>query len=171
MTSVHLVVMGVSGCGKSTVAHALGEVLGWEVLEGDDLHPASSIEKMRSGTPLTDADRWPWLDTIAEWTAARTAAGTSTIVSCSALRRAYRDRLRAGTGRTVFVHLAGSAETLRARLDARTGHFMPPALLISQLTTLEPLEPDEEGMTVDVAEAVEDIVAEVVSHLAGATNP
>ena len=146
MTQTHLVVMGVAGCGKSTVAKALQERLGWIVAEGDDYHPASNIAKMSSGIPLTDEDRWPWLDTIAAWTAEQDRAGLPTIVTCSALRRVYRDRLRAAPGRTVFVHLTGTPELLTARMSARTDHFMPPTLLPSQLATLEPLQADEEGI-------------------------
>lgn len=165
MTNTHLVVMGVAGCGKSTVAGALHDRLGWKMAEGDDLHPAENIAKMSSGVPLTDEDRWPWLRLIVDWTATQDDAGNSTIVTCSALRRVYRDRLRAAPGRTLFVHLAGSQELLAGRLAARTEHFMPASLLPSQFATLEPLEDDEDGFTVDLALPVHEIADLVLSHL------
>ncbi|MBK7820360.1 MAG: gluconokinase [Tessaracoccus sp.] len=165
MTNVHLVVMGVAGCGKSTVAEELRDRLGWELAEGDDFHPEANIEKMSSGTPLTDEDRWPWLDLIAEWTAEQDAAGKSTIVTCSALRKIYRDRLRAAPGRTIFVHLVGSPELLEHRLSARSGHFMPPTLLPSQLATLEPLDADEEGVILDVYHSIETIAQLAINQL------
>lgn len=165
MTNIHLVVMGVAGCGKSTVAHALQDRLGWPVAEGDDFHPASNIAKMSSGTPLTDEDRWPWLDLIADWTAQQDGAGHSTIVTCSALRRVYRDRLSAAPGRTIFLHLAGGADLLAGRMAARTDHFMPPSLLPSQLATLEPLEDDEDGFVIDIDAATDEIVDRAIAHL------
>lgn len=165
MTNVHLVVMGVAGCGKSTVAEELKSRLGWELAEGDDFHPAANIAKMSSGTPLTDEDRWPWLDLIAAWTAEQDEAGRSTIVTCSALRRVYRDRLRQAPGRTLFVHLVGSPELLEERLASRSGHFMPAALLPSQLATLEPLGADEQGVVLDVYHTVEDIAELAIDQL------
>lgn len=165
MTNIHLVVMGVAGSGKSTVAHALRNRLGWIVAEGDDFHPESNIAKMSSGTPLTDEDRWPWLDSIAAWTADQDRAGRSTIVTCSALRRVYRDRLREAPGRTLFVHLVGSAELLTERMQARTDHFMPPSLLPSQLATLEPLEADEAGVAIDIGRPVEEIAEIAITQL------
>lgn len=162
MTNIHIVVMGVAGCGKSTVARALQDRLGWSVAEGDDLHPAGNIAKMSAGIPLTDEDRWPWLDLIADWTARQDRAGNSTIVTCSALRRVYRDRLRAAPGRTIFVHLSGRPELLESRLAARTDHFMPPSLLPSQFATLEPLEDDEEGFSMDIDLSV-DVIADLVA--------
>lgn len=165
MTNIHLVVMGVAGSGKSTVAHALRKRLGWIVAEGDDFHPESNIAKMSSGTPLTDEDRWPWLDAIAAWTADQDRAGLSTIVTCSALRRVYRDRLREAPGRTVFVHLIGAADLLTERMQARTDHFMPPSLLPSQLATLEPLEDDEAGVAIDIDRPVEQIADLAITQL------
>jgi len=139
-----LIVMGVSGSGKTSVGEALAERFAMPMLEGDQFHPKANIDKMSSGTPLTDDDRWPWLDAIA---AAMRDASDGVIVTCSALRHAYRDRLRAGAGRRVlFVFLEGSRETLAARLAARKGHFMPASLLDSQLATLEPPAPDEPGI-------------------------
>jgi gluconokinase len=141
-----LVVMGVTGTGKSTVAALLAGRLGWDLEEGDDLHPPANVEKMRGGQPLTDEDRWPWLDVIAHWIREHTDAGTPGVITCSSLRRAYRDRLsRPGV---VFVHLAGTREQIQARLDSRLDHFMPSSLLDSQLSALEPLQPDERGVVV-----------------------
>lgn len=143
---VVLVVMGVTGTGKSTVAGLLAGELGWDLEEGDDLHPAANVAKMHAGTPLTDDDRWPWLDRIAAWISMHTASGTPGIITCSSLKRSYRDRIR-GPG-VVFVHLSADRDAIFARLSARMNHFMPPALLDSQLATLEPLEPDERGVVV-----------------------
>jgi gluconokinase len=157
---VIFVVMGVSGSGKSTVGRALAERLGVPYAEGDDLHPAANREKMASGQPLTDEDRWPWLRLIAGWIGEHAEAGG--VVTCSALKRAYRDLLRdAAPGEVVFVHLAGDRELIGRRIGARTGHFMPPALLDSQFAALEPLAGDEPGVTVDVALSPEVIVDRV----------
>jgi gluconokinase len=135
-----IVIMGVSGCGKSTVGAALGAALGIPYRDGDDLHPVANVEKMQAGVPLTDADRWPWLDRVAD--VLRDDAPV--IVGCSALRRVYRDRIRASAGGPVrFVHLVGSRDVIAGRMAARTGHYMPPALLDSQFATLEPPGPDE----------------------------
>ncbi len=158
-----LVVMGVSGTGKSTVAGLLAERLGWELAEGDDLHPPENVAKMRAGTPLTDEDRWPWLDEVAAWIHARGDAGTPGIITCSALRRVYRDRLR-GPG-VVFVHLAGTREEIAAQMSKRSGHYMPLSLLDSQLATLEPLEPDETAVVVGVDQSLDDEVAEIITAL------
>ncbi|WOP19755.1 gluconokinase [Raineyella sp. LH-20] len=165
MTETHVVVMGVAGSGKSTIAHGLADRLGWPVAEGDDFHSAENIAKMTGGHPLTDEDRWPWLDSIAAWTAAQDEAGRSTLVTCSALRRVYRDRLRTAPGRTVFVHLVGSPELLAARLAARTDHFMPASLLPSQLATLEPLDSDEDGVVIDIEQNVEQMLDCIVAAL------
>jgi len=164
--STHLVVMGVTGTGKSTLAQALAQRLGWPFAEGDDLHPSANVAKMAAGIPLEDADRWPWLDTIAAWTTERALEDHSTIVTCSALRRAHRDRLRAAAAGTLFVHLVGSRELLAERMAGRAGHFMPSSLLASQLETLEPLEADEPGVVVDVSGTVDAMVAQVLEFLA-----
>lgn len=164
-SSQHLIVMGVSGSGKTTVAELLAERLGWTFAEADDFHPPANIEKMSAGTPLTDEDRWPWLRTIAEWLSTKTAAGQSTVVTCSALRRVYRDLLREGEGQVRFVHLTGSMDTIESRLDDRAGHFMPPALLGSQFDTLEPLDNDEDGVVVSINATPEEIVDDVVARL------
>jgi gluconokinase len=145
------VIMGVSGTGKSTIAALLGAALGWPMAEGDDFHSAANVAKMHAGHPLTDADRLPWLEAISAWIGAREAAGTGGIVTCSALRRSYRDLLRTGHPDVRFVCLVGSHELLLSRLTSRTGHFMPASLLDSQLATFEPLQPDEPGVTIDVS--------------------
>ena len=162
-----IVVMGVSGSCKTTIGEALAERFGLPLLEGDQFHPKANIDKMSSGTPLTDADRWPWLDAIA---AAMRDAPEGVIVTCSSLRRIYRDRLRAGAGRPVlFVYLNGSRETLAARLGARKGHFMPPSLLDSQLATLEPPGPDEPGIVpVSLEPPVEVVVKSAIDGVAAA---
>ena len=141
-----LVVMGVSGSGKSTLAATVAERLGWEFAEGDDMHPAANVAKMQAGTPLTDDDRWPWLDVVATWIRAHLDAGTPGVVTCSALKRSYRDVLRAPG--VVFVHVAGDPALVEQRMSARAGHFMPTSLLASQLATLEPPQPDEESADV-----------------------
>jgi carbohydrate kinase (thermoresistant glucokinase family) len=138
--------------------------LGWEMAEGDDYHPPANVAKMREGTPLTDADRWGWLGSLADWTAERDARGEPTIITCSALRRAYRDVLRRGGAGTFFVHSTGDKHLILDRMNARE-HFMPPSLLESQLDTLEPLGPDEAGMDVDPAVPVDRLVAMVLARL------
>jgi carbohydrate kinase (thermoresistant glucokinase family) len=143
-----LVLMGVTGSGKSTVAGLLSGRLGWALAEGDDLHPPANIAKMAAGHPLTDDDRWPWLRLVREWIDGQIAAGRPGIITCSALKRAYRDVLR--DPHVVFVHLAGSRDVLAGRLAARHGHFMPAQLLDSQLADLEPLATDEQSVVVDI---------------------
>lgn len=143
------VLMGVSGVGKSSVAAELVARTGWAFAEGDDLHPEANRAKMSAGHPLDDADRWPWLRRIADWIGDQEAAGHDAIVTCSALRRRYRDLLRDGHPSVRFVHLLASPEALQERVDGRRGHYMPPSLLASQLATLEPLDPDEPGVSVD----------------------
>lgn len=165
MTRIHLVVMGVAGSGKSTVARAIQDRLGWTFADGDDFHPIANIAKMSSGTPLTDEDRWPWLDSIVDWTAREDEAGRDTIVTCSALRRSYRDRLQAAPGSTLFVHLHGAESVLAERVTVRPGHFMPPSLLPAQLATLEPLGVDEGGVVLDIDAPIHDLVEQAVSRL------
>ncbi|QIK68756.1 gluconokinase [Nocardioides sp. HDW12B] len=154
--------MGVSGVGKSTVAERLAAELDLELAEGDAFHPEANIAKMSAGDPLTDEDRWPWLAALAGWTAERREAGRDTVLTCSALKRVYRDVLRRGAPDSFFVCLAGDEALLRERMEGRE-HFMPPSLLRSQLDTLEPLEGDEPGTVVDVARSIDEIVAEVVA--------
>jgi carbohydrate kinase (thermoresistant glucokinase family) len=161
------VVMGVSGSGKSTVAAALAAEFGGAYLDADDLHPLENVAKMAAGTPLTDDDRMPWLRVVGSAIARERARGGLPVVACSALRRRYRDVLRAAAGELFFVHLDGPPELLAARLAKRTEHFMPVSLLASQLEALEPLEPDEQGMVVSVDEPVEHIVAAVRKRWAG----
>ncbi|OBG91734.1 gluconate kinase [Mycobacterium sp. E3251] len=148
-------VMGVSGSGKSTVGMALARRLRVPFVDADTLHPPANIAKMASGEPLDDDDRYPWLETVGQWLAGHREGG---VVSCSALKRKYRDQLRAHCPQVEFLHLAGSPALIRARLAARTAHFMPAALLRSQFDALEPLGPGEAGATVDVGQGVDAIV-------------
>ena len=161
---IHLVVMGVSGSGKSAVGRPLARRLGLEFAEGDDFHPAANVGKMAAGRPLTDDDRLPWLHRLAEWTRDNDRAGRSTLVTCSALKRAYRDVLREALPRTWFVHLHGDKGLILQRMGTRE-HFFPPELLESQLDTLEPLGRDEQGFVVDVAAPVARLVGYVVDRL------
>jgi gluconokinase len=161
---LHLVVMGVAGVGKTTVARRLADRLDLVYAEGDDFHPEANVAKMASGQPLTDTDRLPWLEALAAWIDERHAGGDSTVTTCSALRRRYRDILRSGGAEPYFVHLDGPEELIRRRMEGRE-HFMPPALLRSQFETLEPLERDEAGMTVDVTRPVDAIVTRIVTAL------
>jgi gluconokinase len=142
-----VVVMGVSGSGKTTLAQGIAARLGWPFQEGDDLHPAANVEKMARGEALTDDDRRPWLEAVGEWMDERRAAGASAVLTCSALRRSYRDLLRRGRPEVRFCHVTVDPDLLRRRLEARHGHYMPPSLLPSQLATLEPLAADEPGVT------------------------
>lgn len=160
-----LVVMGVSGSGKTTVAAMLAGALGVDFLEGDDLHPRANVEKMRSGTPLTDEDRWPWLEAIAaridEWR----AEGKAGVITCSALKRAYRDILIGDRPEVRLVYLRGSHELIHRRMAARHEHFMPLGLLESQFATLEEPGPDERPIVVDVGGTPAEIVAAVIRQL------
>lgn len=165
MSTVTLVVMGVSGSGKTTVAKAAAERLGWVFAEGDDYHPAANVAKMRAGIPLTDDDRWPWLRLLAAWIGEREAAGDNAVLTCSALKRSYRDLLRAGHPSVRFVHVTVSPETLRHRLEARRDHYMPASLLDSQLAILEPLQPDEPGLTLSGNAEPAEVVDDLVAHL------
>jgi gluconokinase len=162
---VALVVMGTSGVGKTTVAKLLAGRLGWPFAEADDFHSPEAVEKMRGGTPLTDADRRPWLGRIRDWISGEADRGVSTVVTCSALKRAYRDTLRDADADLRFVFLAGDPATVASRLAARKGHYMPPSLLASQLADLEPLGSDEPGVRVDVAGSPDAIVAEALAGL------
>jgi gluconokinase len=161
-----IVVMGVSGSGKSTVAAGLADRLGWEFAEGDDFHPAENVAKMRAGTPLDDDDRWPWLRRLAAWIGEQEQAGRSVVVTCSALKRTYRDLLREGHPSVWFAHVTVDAELLRDRVAHRTGHYMPPALLDSQLATLQPLGDDEPGADISGAGAPDAVVEELLGTLA-----
>ncbi|MBR0675964.1 gluconokinase [Roseomonas alkaliterrae] len=140
--------MGVSGAGKSTVGALLAERLGWPFEDGDSFHPPANVEKMRAGTPLTDEDRWPWLAAIAARITAARAEGRGVVIACSALKRAYRDVLRAGHADIRFLHLTGEPALIMARQAARQGHYMPASLVASQFATLEP--PDTEADVIDL---------------------
>jgi gluconokinase len=158
-----LVVMGVSGTGKSTVAGLLAGWLGWDLEEGDDLHPAANVAKMHAGQPLDDDDRWPWLDRIAAWISDHLEDGNPGVITCSALKRSYRDRLRAPG--VVFVHISGTREEIYERISKRQDHFMPPSLLDSQLATLEPLGEDESGVMIDLGQRPQEEAQAVIDAL------
>ena len=161
MASTVVVMMGVSGAGKSTIALRLTQRLGWDFEEGDQLHPAANVAKMAAGRPLSDADRWPWLEQVARWIDAEIAAGRRGVITCSALKRAYRDILR--RPEVLFVYLSVPRAELERRMATRAGHFMPAELLDSQLAALEPPGAGEAALTVpaegDPAHAVELIVS------------
>jgi len=160
-----VVVMGVSGSGKTTVAAMLAGALHYQFLEGDDLHPPSNVAKMHGGTPLTDADRWPWLRKIAAEIDGWRSHGESGVVTCSALKRAYRDILIGDRPDVTLVYLRGSREVIQQRMAARHEHFMPVALLDSQFATLEEPGPDERPVVVDIGGRPAEIVAEIVRQL------
>ncbi len=162
-----VVVMGVSGSGKTTVASLLAGRLGWEFEDGDDFHPAANVEKMQSGSPLTDEDRWPWLAAIAAWIDKVRAEGRHGVVTCSGLKRAYRDVLVGGRPDVRLVYLKGDRELIGRRMAARHGHFMPTSLLDSQFRTLEEPGPDENPLVVSVGATPQAIVAEIVGTLRG----
>ena len=164
----HLVVMGVAGSGKSTLAAALSNRLGWACAEADEFHPAANIAKMSQGIPLQDDDRWPWLREIRDWMTGKSREGLSTVLTCSALKKSYRQLLSEAEGRVVFLHLDGGADLIGQRMQGREGHFMPPALLPSQLATLEALtqeELDAGSLRLDISHSPEELVAAVVQAL------
>ncbi len=154
--------MGVSGSGKSTVGAALARHLGVPFADADAFHPEVNIAKMAAGVPLTDDDRYPWLAAVGQWLADHEDGG---VMSCSALKRAYRDSLRSHCARIEFLHLTGSPELIGRRQAGRPGHFMPSSLIKSQFDSLEPLAPDEHGMALDVGSSVERIVERFVTYL------
>ncbi|MFF0435963.1 gluconokinase [Streptomyces sp. NPDC004327] len=158
-----VVVMGVAGTGKTTIGPMVARALDLPYAEGDDFHPAANVAKMSAGIPLDDTDREPWLDAIGEWAHGR--AGLGGVVSSSALKRSYRDRLRAAAPGVVFLHLTGDRALIEERMAARKGHFMPAALLDSQFAALQPLQPDEAGVAVDVSGTPEEITARAVAGL------
>ncbi|CAH0145396.1 Gluconokinase [Arthrobacter sp. Bi83] len=158
-----LVIMGVSGSGKSTVAGVVSGRLGWDLAEGDDLHPAANVAKMQAGQPLTDDDRWPWLETIADWIRQHTQAGTPGVITCSALKKRYRDVLR--DENVVFVFLQGSKDNISGRLASRHGHFMPPALLESQFEALEEPTEDENYISLCVSATPAEEAQEIIERL------
>jgi gluconokinase len=157
-----LVMMGVSGSGKTTVGLRLSRELGWPWYDADDHHPASNVEKMRAGTPLTDADRWPWLDRLNALLRAEQARGASAILGCSALKQAYRDRLAVGLVDIRWVHLQGSFELIQSRLQARKGHYMPATLLQSQFATLEA---PSDALALDISATPEALARSVIDRL------
>ncbi|MBG0741561.1 gluconokinase [Paeniglutamicibacter antarcticus] len=160
-----LVLMGVAGCGKSTVAALLAGQLGWAFEEGDSLHPDANVQKMAAGEPLTDEDRWPWLAKVADWVEETLDDGQDGIITCSALKRSYRDAInRRGSG-VVFVFLSGSKETITARLAVRRGHFMPMSLLDSQFADLEEPESDEPEIRINVGPTPGVIAGEIIAEL------
>lgn len=161
--TAHVVVMGVSGSGKSTIAALVAERVGWVFADADSFHPATNIEKMRAGIPLTDADRRPWLLTLARWMADQGELGHSTVLACSALRRSYRDLLAQHTD-VAFIHLHGPAELIESRMHARD-HFMPASLLTSQFAVLEELQEDEIGVVLDLARSPDELVEAAVDWL------
>jgi gluconokinase len=162
-----IVVMGVSGSGKSTVGAALAQRLRVPFRDADDFHPPANIAKMTAGQPLDDDDRYPWLEAIGEWLADHPDGG---VMSCSALKRKYRDQLRRHCADVEFLHLSGSPEVIGRRQASRPGHFMPASLLASQFQTLEPLEPDEGGVTIDVDQDIDSIVDDYVALSATRTT-
>jgi len=157
-----IVVMGVSGSGKSTVGAALAQRLGVPFADADDLHPEANVAKMSAGLPLDDDDRYPWLETIGEWLAKHDEGG---VMSCSALKRKYRDQLRRHRPDVKFLHLSGSQAVIGRRQASRPGHFMPTSLLASQFQTLEPLQPDERGVSIDVGQEIDSIIDSYVGSL------
>jgi gluconokinase len=165
MRPAAIIVMGVSGSGKSTIGALLAERLGWPFADADGFHPPENVAKMAAGTPLTDADRWPWLDAIAAHIGTARQAGRPVVVACSALRRAYRDRLRAGHGDLIFLHLSGAPEVIEARQAARQGHFMPPSLMASQFATLEDTGDEPDALAVSVAAKPEAVVDTAMAAL------
>ena len=170
MTPVRLIVMGVSGCGKSTMAGALSERLGLDMVDGDDLHLPESVAKMRSGVALQDADRWPWLDRIGAYLAQDLAQGR--VVACSALRRIYRDRIREQAGDVCFVFLDGDFELIQKRMQQRVGHYMQPGLLDSQFRTLEKPQADEtDVIRLTITEPVQNMVLQAIQALHDHQHP
>ena len=160
-----VVVMGVSGVGKTTIAQGISTLTGWSFAEGDAFHSPANVAKMHAGHALTDEDRWPWLRLIGDWMSAEIAAGRSAVVTCSALRRSYRDVLRDGRPEVEFCHLAAESDLVSDRLEHRDGHFMPSSLLPSQYATLEPLQSDEPGVTVSIEGGLPDVLARAVAAL------
>lgn len=169
-SSVRVVVMGVAGCGKTTVGQGLAAELGGEFIDGDAFHPPENIAKMSAGTPLDDADREPWLETIGAELAVASTDSRTLVIGCSALRRSYRDLIRGADSRVVFLHLHGTRDLLAERLRARPGHFMPASLLDSQLDTLEMLHDDEGGRVFDISSPVESVVRSARSWLTSSSD-
>jgi gluconokinase len=165
-----VVVMGVSGSGKTTVAKGIAVSMHWIFAEGDAFHPEANVEKMHSGIPLTDEDRWPWLRLIGDWMSEQERAGVSSVVTCSALRRVYRDVLRENRPSVRFCHVTAPEGAIAGRLEQRKGHYMPASLLASQFAILEPLEPDEPGVTVSGEGTQTEVLSRALKAL-GLTPP
>jgi len=165
MSLAAIVVMGVSGAGKSTVGALLAERLGWPFEDGDSFHPPANVAKMRAGTPLTDEDRWPWLRAIAARIGAARAAGAGVVIACSALKQAYRDVLRDGHADVRFLHLTGEPALIMARQAARTGHYMPASLVASQFATLEQPETEADVIDAEVDPDPPEIVRKAIAQL------
>jgi len=163
-----VVLMGVSGCGKSTIGKGLSQALGWPFRDADSFHPPANIDKMSRGVPLDDADRWPWLSAIAQWIDAQRAAGAPGIVSCSALKRAYRQHIVGTPNGVRLVYLKGDMGLIAGRLAQRKGHFMPAALLQSQFHALEEPLQAERPLVVDIALPPDDVVAAIIAQLGAA---
>ncbi|SED91308.1 gluconate kinase, SKI family [Arthrobacter alpinus] len=161
--ATRVVVMGVSGAGKSTIGTLVADAMNFPFVDADSLHPLENIRKMAAGTPLNDEDRWPWLDLVGHELA--TTRGKGIVVACSALKRRYRDAIRAQAPDTIFLHLEGSLEVLSSRLEGRSGHFMPPNLLASQLDALEPMEADEAAVVIDIAASMNEILDAAVAGI------
>ncbi len=160
-----VIVMGVAGSGKTTVARGIAVSMQWLFAEGDAFHPEANVAKMHAGIPLTDEDRWPWLRIIGDWMTQQEDAGRSAVVTCSALRRVYRDLLRDGRPAVRFLHVTLPEVAIADRLEHREGHYMPPSLLPSQLATLEPLQPDEPGVEVSGRGTPDDVLAHALEGL------
>ncbi len=160
-----IVVMGVSGSGKTTIATGIATALGWEFAEGDDFHPPANVDKMRAGIPLDDDDRWPWLRSLAAWIGEHERAGRNVVVTCSALKRSYRDLLRDGHPSVWFAQVTADPDLIRERIEHRSGHYMPASLLDSQLSTLEPLADDEPGARISGAGSPASVVDELLAVL------
>lgn len=160
--TLHLLVMGVSGSGKSTIGALLAQALALPFGDADAFHPPANVQKMSAGTPLNDADRWPWLDALGAWLAAQTGGG---VIACSALKRAYRDRLRLAVPGLRILHLSGMAGMIAARQATRQNHFMPASLMASQFATLEPPGPDEAALVLDIAAPPEVLISQAAAQL------
>jgi gluconokinase len=172
--ATHLVVMGVAGSGKSTIAAALSRQLGWAAAEADEFHPQANIQKMSQGIPLQDEDRWPWLQEIQDWMTAQAREGKSTVLTCSALKQSYRQLLAQAEGRVLFLHLHGEADLIGRRMQGREGHFMPPTLLPSQLATLEPLTDGEiaaGSLRLDISKSPDELVKTIITALQLPADP
>jgi len=160
-----VVVMGVSGSGKTTIGTLVAHELGVEFIDGDSLHPLENVQKMAAGTPLDDDDRWPWLEIVGRTLHEHGERREGLVVACSALKRAYRERIRSQAPSALFLHLDGTLEVLTRRIEGRSGHFMPAALLESQIETLEPLAQEEGGYVLNIDQPVADMVDDAVTRL------